>query len=510
MWGVYSPSNYVVFQGAMNLYTALPCSPCWLLLEFCPYDRMCPRRISPERAQEAIACLWLKVGPSGVHDPIEQVRQELARLTLADSLSGGRRVMIGSFGGSAGEENVECTGRHGPRNAATVNIAGHEASGTSDVTGSSQMNNEESSGLEFYFPVKDRAFHWVRTSSLYSPAARQRKITVKAMFRKEEIGVGIPVFDRWESGFYFRKLRSLCLSARVPYLVDLDDLIWELPRFTGSSRTPLEYLLEFPELLISGAAAITVSTPDLKYQVENRFPGKPVFLVENCPPAWIAPRSGVLIANTDGFKMGDEAMRWFIDLLQVIFRHGLSIQLLGSNHNLEDKCSDMLVHTLPEMDYTSYLAILARSDFRLALLPVENSTYSDCKSAIKAIEFISQRIPTIASDIAPYRRFVDLHGMSDFHVVPNTFEAWKPAVETVILQIPEPERQKGKEINAMLITTRETQLQQWLAVIDFLSDRRPDLATMRQLSRTVRPYRFVYSRCQPIFKPFKNLLQKHI
>ena len=370
------------------------------------------------------------------------------------------------------------------------------------------MNNEASGGMEFYFPVKDRAFHWVRSSSLYSPAARQRKITVKAMFRQEEIGVGIPVFDRWESGFYFRKLHSLCLSAGVPYLVDLDDLIWELPKFTGASRTPPKYLLAFPESLISGSAAITVSTPDLKDQVEHRFPGKPVFLVENCPPAWIAPRSGVLIANTDGFKMGEEAMRWFIDLLRVIFRHGPSIQLLGSNHNLEDKCSDMVVHTLPEMDYTSYLAILARSDFRLALLPVENSNYSDCKSAIKAIEFISQRIPTVASDIAPYRRFVGLHGISDFQVVPNTFEAWKQAVETVILQIPEEERQKGKEINAMLKATRDTQFQQWLAVIEFLRDRRPDPAMMRRLSRTLRPYGFAYRRLRPIFMPIRNMLQK--
>ena len=91
----------------------------------------------------------------------------------------------------------------------------------------------------------------------------------------------------------------------------------------------------------------------------------------------------------------------------------------------------------------SSLAVLARSDFRLALLPVENSNYSDCKSAIKAIEFISQRIPTVASDIDPYRRFAGLHGISDFQVVPNTFEAWKQAVETVILQVPEEERQKG-------------------------------------------------------------------
>ena len=76
--------------------------------------------------------------------------------------------------------------------------------------------NEESGGMEFYFPLKDRMYHWVRSSSLYSPAARQRGITVKTMFRQEEIGASVPVFDRLETGFYFRKLHSLCLSAGVP------------------------------------------------------------------------------------------------------------------------------------------------------------------------------------------------------------------------------------------------------------------------------------------------------
>jgi len=167
------------------------------------------------------------------------------------------------------------------------------------------MNNEENGGMEFYFPARDRPFHWVRTSALSSPAARQRQIAVRTMFRQEEIGASVPVFDRFETGFYFRKLQSLCLSAGVPYLVDLDDLIWDLPEFSISYWIPPKYLLAFPESLMSGAAAITVSTPDLKEQVELRFPGKPVFLVENCLPAWIAPRSGVLIANTDAFKMGD-------------------------------------------------------------------------------------------------------------------------------------------------------------------------------------------------------------
>jgi len=389
-----------------------------------------------------------------------------------------------------------------------VNVTEREANRTLDVTGCSQMNNEKSGGIDFYFPVKELVFHWVRNSSLYSPAARQRQITVRTMFRQEELGVGIPVFDRFETGFYFRKLRSLCLSAGVPYLFDLDDLIWELPEFSTQFHFPRKYILEFPELLMAGAAAITVSTPELKEQVEHRFPGKPVFLVENCLPAWIASRSGVLIANIDAFKMGDNQIDWFIDLLRLIFQHGLSIQLLGQNENLLDRCSDIVVHSLPVMDYGSYLRNLAIAHYRLGLIPVEHSSYSDCKSAIKAIEFVSQRMPTVASDIPPYRRFAGLHGMSDFHVVPNTFDAWKQAVEAIILQIPEQERQRGKEINAMLKTTRDTQFQQWLAVIDFLRARRPDPATMRRISRTLRPYEFAYRRFHSNFMPIKRMLKR--
>jgi hypothetical protein len=166
-----------------------------------------------------------------------------------------------------------------------------------------------------------------------------------------------------ETGFYFRKLQSLCLSAGALYLVDLDDLIWNLPEFSVWLRIPPKYLLEFPESLISRAAAITVSTPELEEQVELRFPGKPVFLVENCLPAWVAPRSGVVIANTDAFKMGDDQIGWFVDLLRLIFQHGLSIQLLGENQNLLKRCGDIVIHSLPGMDYASYLRNLAIAHF---------------------------------------------------------------------------------------------------------------------------------------------------
>ena len=70
--------------------------------------------------------------------------------------------MLCSLGRAAGEEDLEWTEERGLCSAAAVNMAGHQARVGSDVKGCNQMNNEASGGMEFYFPVKDRAFHWVR------------------------------------------------------------------------------------------------------------------------------------------------------------------------------------------------------------------------------------------------------------------------------------------------------------------------------------------------------------
>ena len=72
IYGGYEHPDCSSYLENINLYTALPCSPYWLLLEPCPYDRMGLRRVSPERVEEAIAPL-VRVGPSEVHGPLEQV-----------------------------------------------------------------------------------------------------------------------------------------------------------------------------------------------------------------------------------------------------------------------------------------------------------------------------------------------------------------------------------------------------------------------------------------------------
>jgi hypothetical protein len=198
--------------------------------------------------------------------------------------------------------------------------------------------------------------------------------------------------------------------------------------------------------------------------------------------------------------MENEHISWFVDLLRLIFQYGLSIQLIGDNQNLEERCDDFLVHSLPSMGYAPYLQTLEASNARLGLIAVEQASYADCKSPIKAIEFLSLRIPVIASDIAPYRRLSSLYSSAQFRVVPNTFEAWKQAAEAIILRIPEEEREQGKVINALLVKTRDTQLQQWLVVAEYFRDRRPDEALMRRVFRKFQYYKALRETLGPIWR----------
>ena len=77
IYGGYEHPDCSSYPGNINLYTALPCSPCWLLLEPCPYDRMCLSRISPEQVEEAIASL-AGVGTTKSGHVAEQLKKHLA------------------------------------------------------------------------------------------------------------------------------------------------------------------------------------------------------------------------------------------------------------------------------------------------------------------------------------------------------------------------------------------------------------------------------------------------
>jgi glycosyltransferase involved in cell wall biosynthesis len=81
-------------------------------------------------------------------------------------------------------------------------------------------------------------------------------------------------------------------------------------------------------------------------------------------------------------------------------------------------------------DYRTWPRRLASAGIDIAVVPLEESAFNNCKSHIKFLELGYLGIPGIFSDVAPYRDTVE-HGATGLLAGPGT-EAWLTALERLI------------------------------------------------------------------------------
>ncbi len=318
--------------------------------------------------------------------------------------------------------------------------------------------------LGLYFLFFDSPFYWVRASAL---SRLEDRVEVRKLFKAEKAAARtVFVFSRFGTTLLYRLYHKLCLLLGVPYIVDVDDLFWDLPAFSVDAARDPNYV-RFMDRLIEGASLVTTSCAALQIKLKQRYPSTPSLVVENCPPLWFAPQGAVLVANSDAFKMQDSQVQWFAGLLDELVKRGHSVQLLGNNAALERACRDTLLYACPYLRYSEYLRLLAQGGFRVGLLPVDGSTYADCKSAVKAIEFSTHGMAVIASAIEPYREFKSRYPGADIRLVPNEYAEWKSAVDAVLADVPCAELEQGIRTNELLIDARARQEQGWQAVLEF-------------------------------------------
>lgn len=80
--------------------------------------------------------------------------------------------------------------------------------------------------------------------------------------------------------------------------------------------------------------------------------------------------------------------------------------------------------------HNAYSLKLALLDFDINLCPLQDNHFNHCKSAIKWMESSAMKIPTIASNVSPYKEVIT-DGV-DGLLVENTEEAWTDAIERLI------------------------------------------------------------------------------
>lgn len=315
--------------------------------------------------------------------------------------------------------------------------------------------------MHILFFCRRNAFFWDRCSSLCSQTARRDGIEIRSIEDfSPPCGRFMPVFCRFSDLNYAR----LCRLLGIPYAADVDDLYWALPEYSSDPAAKDSQYLSAVDSLVRNAALVTTTTEELKINLVKRYPAARVMLIENAPPALYAPHPAAVIANTDNFKMNSQDLGWFPQVTQCLLDAGCAVQLIGKNDSLFQGEDEFLYHCAGPFAFLRYHRFLAERHFSLALIPVSASSYSDSKSAIKAMEFIARHIKVIASDILPYRRLKEQYPDLDLVLAPNRPEAWLREVQARLASIPADTLSAGRASARMLFEKRRLQYSQWRAV----------------------------------------------
>lgn len=91
------------------------------------------------------------------------------------------------------------------------------------------------------------------------------------------------------------------------------------------------------------------------------------------------------------------------------------------------------LHAIPNLKFENWVAHnaytykLALLNFDIGLCPLQDNKFNSCKSALKWMEYSAMKIPTIASNVSPYKEVIT-DGV-DGLLADNTDEAWEDAIK---------------------------------------------------------------------------------
>ena len=238
------------------------------------------------------------------------------------------------------------------------------------------------------------------------------------------------------------RLLKITSSKGVKTVMDIDDLITELPREHISYNyydLNREKTIHFIRLM----DFITVSNEELKNRL-TPYNGN-IYVLPNYLDSRIWDDKGRRFSGRQergeqkiviGYA-GSRTHEYDFKLVTPAVKHMLSkykgrveFKFVGCiPRGLEDM-DGVRFYARTTMPYLQYARFMKNCDFDFALAPLEDNAFNRCKSNIKFLEYSASRIPAIYSRTGPYKK--EIHDGRTGIVVDNTTEAWIRAMERLI------------------------------------------------------------------------------
>lgn len=290
-------------------------------------------------------------------------------------------------------------------------------------------------------------------------------------------------------------LQQRCRSRDLPVVVELDDLLID----------PAPHLLQRPLLLearprllalLAAADLLTVSTAPLAQALATVLgPAAPPMLqVPNAGMAWTgqpvrhddqSPLT-LLLVGSDLQQLGAlgpalQALPWGSGRLRLC-----SVGPIGAALDALDLPAGLLHQALPLLPRSAFLDTLAALPNPLGLMPLDDSAFSRCKSAVKYFDYAMAGIPSLCADRSPYADV--LHHGHDGWLCGDDAAAWSAALQDALGSAHR--RQAVADAARRLVLARHGPAQQdaaWLAALTQAAAlrRRPTSNVSERLGRAL-------------------------
>lgn len=248
-------------------------------------------------------------------------------------------------------------------------------------------------------------------------------------------------------------IAQFCLENKIPYMCEFDDFIHHVSphNFAGYGAWNPSTLYTYRAIeMAKSATGLTVSTPQL---AREYFPYNPnIYIIPNYldKDKWENPivrrNDGKIRIGWCGGNAHADDLKMISKVLEKITKEHegkVIFETIGMTkhelagvfpmHVLDQVCPSCgyegELHHYPGESLNDYPLTLASKGWDIAVAPVINNSFGNCKSDLKIKEYAAAGIPVIASPIVPYLETVDNGATTAFA---KTFEEWYNEINKLI------------------------------------------------------------------------------
>lgn len=232
-----------------------------------------------------------------------------------------------------------------------------------------------------------------------------------------DIGESWPVLVTERFGSPGFQAQWLKLWRKHKLIWETDDDLWNIdyPNKRAVRVFTAEYLKAM-EMCVRTAHLVTVTNDHLAEQMSRFNPNVAVVpnMIDSPLCDLVRPKREKVTIGWAGGDSHSRDMRYLIVPLQKVLRatdaqvHTIGANFLSTMRIPEDRYR----HSGWESRLIDYYRTI---DFDIGLAPIEDTLFTRSKSYIKALEYGALGIPVIASDVGPYREYVE-DGVTGFLV----------------------------------------------------------------------------------------------